>query len=74
MAKKNFETALKQLEEIVREMESGDLSLEQAVKKYETGIGHSKYCLDILDRTEKKITQLTRGNDGSLKEEAFDNE
>ncbi len=74
MAKKSFETALKQLEEIVREMESGDLSLEQAVKKYETGIGHSKYCLDILDQTEKKITQLTRDNGGSMKEEPFDNE
>lgn len=74
MAKKTFEAALKQLEEIVREMESGDLSLEQAVKKYETGINHSRYCLDILDKTEKKITQLTRGNDGSLKEEPFDNE
>ena len=74
MAKKTFETALKQLEEIVREMESGNLSLEQAVKKYETGISHSKYCLDILDQTEKKITQLTRGNDGSLEEKSFDNE
>ncbi|MCP3943153.1 MAG: exodeoxyribonuclease VII small subunit [Desulfobacteraceae bacterium] len=74
MAKKTFETALKQLEEIVREMESGDLSLEQAVKKYEAGINHSKYCLDILDQTEKKISQLVLGSDGSLKEEPFDNE
>ena len=74
MAKKTFETALKKLEEIVMEMESGSLSLEQAVKKYETGISHSKYCMDILDQTEKKITQLTRGNDGSMKKEPFDNE
>jgi len=74
MVKKTFETALKQLEEIVREMESGDLSLEQAVKKYEAGITHSKYCLNILDQTEKKITQLTLGTDGSMKEESFDNE
>jgi exodeoxyribonuclease VII small subunit len=74
MAKKTFETALKQLEEIVRDMESGELSLEQAVKKYETGITHSKFCLDILEKTEKKITQQTRGNDGNLKEEPFDNE
>lgn len=74
MAKKTFEAALKQLEEIVREMESGDLSLEQAVKRYEAGITHSKYCLDILDQTEKKITQLTIGTEGSMKEEAFDNE
>jgi len=74
MAKKTFETALHQLEEIVREMESRDLTLEQAVKKYETGIAHSKFCLEILDKTEKKITLLTRENGGSLKEEPFDNE
>ncbi len=74
MVKKTFELALKQLEEIVREMESHDLSLEQAVQKYETGIAHSKYCLDILDKTEKKITQLTRNSDGSLKSEPFDHE
>ena len=74
MAKKTFELALKQLEEIVREMESQDLSLDQAVKKYETGIAHSKYCLDILDKTEKKITQLTLNSDGSLKSEPFDHE
>ena len=54
MAKKTFEAALKQLEEIVREMESGDLSLEQAVKKYEAGITNSKYCLDILDQRSEE--------------------
>jgi len=63
MAKKTFETALKQLEKIVREMESGDLTLEQAVKKYETGIAQTRYCMNILDKTEKKITQLTLGPD-----------
>lgn len=72
MAKKTFETALKQLEEIVREMESGDLTLEQAVKKYETGIGQTRYCLDILERTEAKITQLTLDGDGRPKTSEFD--
>lgn len=70
--KKTFETALKELEEIVRQMESEDLDLEDAVKKYETGIKHSKYCLDILDRTEKKITLLSAANDGSLQEKPFE--
>jgi len=74
MAKKTFETALKQLEEIVREMESGDLSLEQAVKKYETGIAQTRFCMDILDKTEKKITQLTLGQDGLVKTSQFETE
>ena len=57
--KKSFEQALAELEQIVNEMESGDLPLEDAVKKYETGIKQSRYCLDLLDKTEKKITLLT---------------
>ena len=61
--KKSFESALKELEDIVKEMESGDLSLEDAVKKYEFGIKQSKFCLDLLDKTEKKIADLTRNND-----------
>lgn len=74
MAKKTFETSLKQLEEIVREMESGELTLEQAVKKYETGIAQVRFCMDILDKTEQKISQLTLDPEGNPKESAFDTE
>lgn len=73
MAKKTFETSLKQLEEIVREIESGDLTLEQAVKKYEMGVAHSKFCLDILDKTENKINELTLDTKGNPKEKPFEN-
>ena len=64
MAKKTFESALKQLENIVKEMESGDLTLEKAVKKYEDGIANTRFCLEILDKTEQKITQLAMDADG----------
>ncbi len=70
--KKTFEQALDELESIVREMESGDLPLEEAVKKYEFGIKQSKYCLDLLDRTEKKITKLTLDNSGNLIKKSID--
>ncbi len=70
--KKTFEQALDELESIVREMESGDLPLEEAVKKYESGIKQSKYCLDLLDRTEKKITKLTLDNSGNLIKKSID--
>jgi exodeoxyribonuclease VII small subunit len=53
-------------------MESGDLSLEDSVKKYESGMKISKFCLDLLDKTEKKITLLTRDPDGRIKEEPFE--
>ena len=74
MVKKTFEAVLKELEEIVRQMESGDLCLEDAVKKYESGMKQSKYCLDLLDKTEKRISLITKDNDGSVKELQFEDE
>ena len=72
MVKKQlFEASLKDLEEIVREMESGNLSLEDAVKKYEAGIKQAKYCNDFLNATEQKIIMLTKDKEGNLKEEIF---
>ena len=70
--KKTFEQALQELESIVREMESGDLPLEEAVKKYESGIKQSQYCLDLLDKTEKKITRLTLDNSGNVLKQSID--
>ena len=72
--KKTFEAALKDLEKIVKQMESGDLCLEDAVKKYESGMKQSKYCLDLLDKIEKKISLLTKDNYGNVKEEPFEDE
>ena len=72
--KKTFEAALKELEEIVRQMETGDLCLEDSVKKYEAGMKQSKFCLDLLDRTEQKISLLTRDSDGNLKQVPFEEE
>lgn len=74
MTKKTFEAALKELEEIVKEMETGDLPLEEAVKKYESGMKQSKYCLDLLDKTEKKIILLTKDGDNKIREVPFENE
>jgi exodeoxyribonuclease VII small subunit len=59
-----FETAMKQLEQIVQELESGDMPLEKAIKKFEEGIKISKYCSEKLDESEKKITLLMRDSDG----------
>ena len=64
MAKKTFEMAMKQLEQIVHELETGDLHLEKAIKKFEEGIQISKYCSEKLDESEKRITLLMRDSDG----------
>jgi len=72
MAKLTFENAMKQLENIVHELESGNLSLDDSIKKFEEGIKLSKYCTAKLDETEKRITILTKGQDGSIIEKPFD--
>ncbi|MFH1800416.1 MAG: exodeoxyribonuclease VII small subunit [Candidatus Omnitrophota bacterium] len=67
-----FEKALEDLEKIVEAMESGELTLDQALKKYEEGVGLVRSCQSKLTETEKKIEVLTRSLDGSLKKETFD--
>ena len=71
MAKKTFEQSLKQLERIVQELESGDLPIEKALKKFEEGIQLSKLCSQTLDETEKKISVLLKDQDGKLIEKPF---
>ena len=71
MAKKTFEQAIKQLEQIVQELESGDMPLEKAIKTFEEGIQLSKFCSEKLDETEKRITILMQGSDGELAEVPF---
>ncbi len=69
-----FEKALEDLEKIVEAMESGELTLDQALKKYEEGVALVRACQSKLVETEKKIEVLTKTLDGSLKKEAFDPE
>jgi exodeoxyribonuclease VII small subunit len=75
MAKKQkFEDAMESLENIVQELESGDLSLEKAMQRFEEGIKLSKFCSNKLDETEKKITLLTANADGSVNDHPFSND
>jgi len=71
MAKKTFEQSMKQLEQIVQDLESGDLALEKAIKKFEEGIQLTKFCAKKLDETEKKITLLVEDEQGNVAESPF---
>ena len=71
MAKKSFEQAMKQLEQIVQDLESGDMPLEKAIKKFEEGIQLSKFCTEKLDESEKKITVLMQDATGNVSEMPF---
>lgn len=69
---KNFEEQMESLENIVQELEKGELSLEDSVTKFEEGIKISKECNKTLEEAEKKITILV-SKDGEMKEENFEN-
>jgi exodeoxyribonuclease VII small subunit len=71
MAKKTFEQAIKQLEQIVTDLESGDLPLEKALKRFEEGVKLSKYCTETLDETERKVTILLKDAAGNAVEKPF---
>lgn len=64
MAKEKFEEALKKLEDIVREMESGDLTLEESLKSFEEGIRLSRFCSKKLDEAERRIEVLLKNEEG----------
>lgn len=62
---------MEQLEQIVQDLESGDLPLENAIKRFEEGIKLSKFCSQKLDETEKKINLLIQEMDGTVSEQPF---
>ena len=55
----NFEEALSRLEEIVNELEGGNVQLDDMLKKYEEGAKLIKFCLTKLEKAEKKIQILS---------------
>ena len=57
-----FEEALRRLEQIVEELEGGELSLEEALKQYEEGVTLSKLCARRLEEAKKKIELLMKEN------------
>ncbi len=71
MAKQTFEKAMEQLEEIVQELESVDLPLEKAIKRFEEGVQLAKFCSGKLDETEKRINILLKDQNHQVVEKPF---
>ena len=67
-----FEEALQKLEQIVQEMESGDLPLEEILKKYEEGSKLVQLCSAKLHEAEKRIEVLMKQKNGSLSLKPFE--
>jgi len=57
----SFEDALKRLEEIVKELEKGDVEIEKALLFFEEGTKLSRVCARKLSQIERKVQILTKG-------------
>jgi exodeoxyribonuclease VII small subunit len=66
-AEQTFDESLRRLEQIVEQMEQGDVPLEESLKLYEEGIALSKVCAQKLQQAELTIKRLGRDLEGSLK-------
>ena len=71
MKKPDFEISLKELEEIVEQLETSDLALDETLAKYEKGIKIYKQCYQILEKAEKKINILLKNSTGDIRTEEF---
>ena len=72
MAETKFEDALKKLEKIVGDLEKGDLSLDEALKKYQEGIELSRLCSQRLENAKKKIDVLVKNKKGEFELKPLD--
>ncbi len=72
MAEKKFEAALARLEKIVKELESGDLPLEQSLKLFEEGTKLARICNKRLEEAERKVEILLKDKNGNIRAEPFE--
>ncbi len=64
-ADKKFESALEELEEVVEQLESGDLPLDDSLAAFEKGVGLVKFCNQKLNEVEKRVELLVKDKEGN---------
>ena len=69
---RTFEASLEALEQIVRELEQGDLPLEKSLELFEQGIRLSRQCQERLSQAERRIEVLLRDSQGRPVVSAFE--
>ncbi len=72
MAKKTFEEALAGLEQITKDLEDGNLSLELSLKKFDEGIKLAEFCGKKLEDARQKV-EILQQKDGKLTASPFEN-
>jgi exodeoxyribonuclease VII small subunit len=68
---KTFEEAMKRLEEIVGQLEKGEIPLEETLSLFEEGVKLSRFCREKLDEAEKRVEILLKDEGGILYREPF---
>ena len=68
---KTFETSLKELEQIVEQLEAGDFPLEQSLELFEQGVKLSRDCQKRLDEADRRVEILLKGSGGEYTAEPF---
>jgi exodeoxyribonuclease VII small subunit len=68
----NFEATIAELESLVEEMEQGDISLEESLKKFERGIELTRTCQQALQEAEQKVQMLIEKQQGDAIVDADD--
>lgn len=71
MGELKFEEALRRLEAIVEQLETGDLPLEEALAAFEEGVKMVKLCSKRLNEVEKRVSILIKNAEGELEEQPF---
>jgi exodeoxyribonuclease VII small subunit len=69
-----FEVTLEKLQDLVRDLESGDCSLEDSIKKFEEGMALARSCQERLNNAEQKIEILLKADKNGVSTEEFDAE
>ena len=67
----NFEEAMLSLEDIIKKLEGGALSLDDSLKAFEEAISLVNVCNEKLDDAEQKVKILIEGKDGTITDEPF---
>jgi exodeoxyribonuclease VII small subunit len=68
---KDFESALQSLEEIVGQLEAGDLTLDRALELFEEGVQISRFCNSKLEEAERRVEILLKNGEDTLQEAPF---
>ena len=72
MKNDNFEASLAELEDIVRRLEGGSLSLDESISAFEKAMGLVKLCNEKLESAEQRVRILTEAKDGTVSDTPFD--